>query len=262
MLLSPLVSEVTLNAIIIKELQEIESQLCSKEYRFDKGYCYWYEPCIINPCQHGGNCVVNIQRKPTCLCSEDDEHTYSGANCENKTTKLFSDLKYIAAAAAGWFAAVVLIIVVICCICRQKKGDKKAQYDNENIHEHETLSYNHPMGLLGRQRVPSNFYLTNASRDDSYFIDYGRRHTYLEGHMDNSDLYNENTSDLQDDIDHIPDFCNNAIIEQQFNIKRPQIRSESSSIFNNFKRKMTALSYSSIKLYPGIKQKGNSPNCM
>lgn len=44
------------------------------------------------------------------------------------------------------------------------------------------------MGLLGRQRVPSNFYLTNASRDDSYFIDYGRRHTYLEGHMDNSDV--------------------------------------------------------------------------
>ncbi|CAC5425810.1 unnamed protein product [Mytilus coruscus] len=174
--------------LVIKALQEIESQLCSKEYRFDKGYCYWFEPCIINPCQNGGNCVVNIQRKPTCLCSEDDEHTYSGANCENKTSKLFSDLKYIAAAAAGWFAAVVLIIVVICCICRQKKGDKKAQYDNENIHEHETLSYNHPMGLLGRQRVPSNFYLTNASKDDSYFIDYGRRHTYLEENMDNSDV--------------------------------------------------------------------------
>lgn len=56
-------------------------------------------------------------------------------------------------------------------------------------YEHGTLSYNHPMGLLGRQRVPSNLYLTHASRDDdNYFIDYRSRHTYMEGNMNRNNV--------------------------------------------------------------------------
>lgn len=50
---------------------------------------------------------------------------------------------------------------------------------------------------MGRQRVPSNFYLTNASRDDSHFIDYGRRYTYLEGNTDNSDVSITNDSTVK-----------------------------------------------------------------
>lgn len=56
-------------------------------------------------------------------------------------------------------------------------------------HEHGTLSYNHPMGLLGRQRVPSNLYLTHTSRDDdNHFIDYRSRHTYTEGNMHSNNV--------------------------------------------------------------------------
>ncbi|XP_076087844.1 uncharacterized protein LOC143058256 [Mytilus galloprovincialis] len=93
------------------------------------------------------------------------------------------------------------------------------------------------MGLLNRQRVPSNLYLTQTSRDDdNYFIDYRSRHTNMEGNMNSNDLSNETASDLPDEIDYVPEFCNNAIFEKEFNIKRPQIRSESIPVFNNFGR--------------------------
>lgn len=42
--------------------------------------------------------------------------------------------------------------------------------------EHDTLSYNHPAGLFGRQRTPSNLYL--SMRDSTYNVD-DRRYTVI-----------------------------------------------------------------------------------
>lgn len=81
-----------------------------------------------------------------------------------------------------YFADQNLPVNILFCfkICRANSFINRLYFRQE----HETLSYNHPTGLLGRQRVPSNFYLTNASRDDSHFIDYRRRHAYMESNTD------------------------------------------------------------------------------
>ena len=53
--------------------------------------------------------------------------------------------------------------------------------------EHGTLSYNHPMGLRGRQKTPSNIYL--AHTEGTYFEDKRRYSTIVE-----SDKYRGNVS--------------------------------------------------------------------
>jgi len=52
--------------------------------------------------------------------------------------------------------------------------------------EHGTLSYNHPMGLLGRQMTPSNIYLAHT---EGTYLEDKRRYTIIE-----SDKYRGNAS--------------------------------------------------------------------
>ena len=56
--------------------------------------------------------------------------------------------------------------------------------------EHGTLSYNHPMGLLGRQKTPSNIYLAHT---EGTYLEDRRRYTIIE-----SDKYRGNVSLLID----------------------------------------------------------------
>ncbi|XP_071148279.1 uncharacterized protein [Mytilus edulis] len=107
------------------------------------------------------------------------------------------------------------------------------------ITEHDTLSYNHPTGLLGRQRTPSNLYL--SMQESTYNVE-NRNYKLVEVEKNSRGstyMYNPSADQhLNTEIDSRSDkaYYNTSFCSEEFAIKRPQIRAVTDYTYNEYNR--------------------------
>ncbi|CAH2247939.1 c-binding -like [Pelobates cultripes] len=102
--------------------------------------CYLPSPCLENPCENGGTCVVEVELNTTvavCHCPK----TYIGEFCENAVDDYNESVIYIVIGVVlGIFAISCLVILVACLYFRSSKK-KKGIIDSLDSSEDGRSSY-------------------------------------------------------------------------------------------------------------------------
>ncbi|XP_063412897.1 uncharacterized protein LOC134695540 [Mytilus trossulus] len=185
-----------------------------------------------------GNCYSHLNGTATCICNQDDDYFYTGKTCDVRTEKIQFKPNYIIAAACGSIGFVIIVAVIVCIVCRQKATGDKDKTDMY-ITEHDTLSYNHPTGLLGRQRTPSNLY--SSMHESTYNAD-NRNYKLVDVEKNsrgNTYMYNPSADQhLNTEIDSRSDkaYHNTSFCSEEFAIKRPQIGAVRDYTYNEYNR--------------------------
>ncbi|VDI25155.1 Hypothetical predicted protein [Mytilus galloprovincialis] len=212
-------------------------QCKSSSLKIDKsGSCV--EICTPYVCGRG-ICYLDKTYQPRCSCNQigDETYVYSGANCEVITLAA----KYIIAAVCGSGVIVIILAILILLVFkgkRRKKNDEKDHY----VTEHDTLSYNHPAALFGRQRTPSNLYL--SMRHMSYAGD-DRKYSILDDDTTNRGstyIYNPSAElAKRQEIDprYEDEYYNKSFCSEEFAIRRPHLRNGGDLIYYKDNRPKT-----------------------
>ncbi|XP_076087843.1 uncharacterized protein LOC143058255 [Mytilus galloprovincialis] len=194
--------------------------------------------CFNITCYNKGFCILDISGNPVCQCKRDGKYVFAGDFCGTKGERLLLASEYIIAAACGSGGIIIIVAIVICFICKGRTPKDKNEKDYY-IADQATLSYNHPMGLFGRQRIPSNMYF---SMRDSTYNDDDRRYTVIEdltSKRGNTYIYNPASepsanTDTDNRSDHV--YYNKSFCSEEFAIKRPHVRTERDSFRSDYNR--------------------------
>ncbi|OPL33888.1 hypothetical protein AM593_03742, partial [Mytilus galloprovincialis] len=100
------------------------------------------------------------------------------------------------------------------------------------------LSYNHPTGLLGLNRVPSSLYF--STRESTYNID-NRRYSVIKDKDNRSNTYIYNPSAEtsrypENESSSGQTYYNSSFCDEEFAIKRPHLKSGMDENYKDYNR--------------------------